>query len=175
MKQIGKILGAVIEGLTHLTGWIAALSLVAAAIIVTEGVIVRKIFGISTIWQIEASVYLLIFTVFSGSAANTFHQGANILYINGNFAAATASFIFDGGTGKVVFDASSGTITYSNSGTGTFNDVEVDNNGVTSFSLSSDLDVNGDLILTAGKLDRNDKIIRVGGSWLEEAGFSYVG
>jgi TRAP-type C4-dicarboxylate transport system permease small subunit len=68
MKQIGRILGLIIEGLTHATGWIAALSLVAAAIIVTEGVIVRKIFGISTIWQIEASVYLLIFTVFSGSA-----------------------------------------------------------------------------------------------------------
>ncbi len=58
----------IIEGLTHVTGWIAALSLVAAAIIVTEGVIVRKVFGISTIWQIEASVYLLIFTVFTGSA-----------------------------------------------------------------------------------------------------------
>ncbi len=68
MKRLGKILALVIEGLTHLTGWIAALSLVAAAIVVTEGVIVRKVFGISTIWQIEASVYLLIFTVFSGAA-----------------------------------------------------------------------------------------------------------
>jgi TRAP-type C4-dicarboxylate transport system permease small subunit len=68
MKRLGRILALVIEGLTHLSGWIAALSLVAAAVIVTEGVIVRKIFGISTIWQIEASVYLLIFTVFSGSA-----------------------------------------------------------------------------------------------------------
>ena len=68
MKRLGKILALVIEGLTHLTGWIAALSLVAAAVVVTEGVIVRKLFGISTIWQIEASVYLLIFTVFSGAA-----------------------------------------------------------------------------------------------------------
>ncbi|MFH1083506.1 MAG: TRAP transporter small permease [Pseudomonadota bacterium] len=68
MKQIGRILALIIEGLTHVTGWIAALSLVAAALIVTEGVIVRKVFGISTIWQIEASVYLLIFTVFTGSA-----------------------------------------------------------------------------------------------------------
>jgi len=68
MKQIGRILALIIEGLTHVTGWIAALSLVAAAMIVTEGVIVRKVFGISTIWQIEASVYLLIFTVFTGSA-----------------------------------------------------------------------------------------------------------
>lgn len=68
MGRLGKIVVWAIEALTHLTGWIAALSLVAAAVIVTEGVIVRKIFGISTIWQIEASVYLLIFTVFTGSA-----------------------------------------------------------------------------------------------------------
>jgi len=68
MKRLGKIAAWVIEGLTHLTGWIAALCLVAAAIIVTEGVIVRKVFGVSTIWQIEASVYLLIFTVFTGAA-----------------------------------------------------------------------------------------------------------
>jgi len=68
MKWLGRITVWLIEGLTHLTGWIAALSLVAAAIIVTEGVIVRKVLGISTIWQIEASVYLLIFTVFAGAA-----------------------------------------------------------------------------------------------------------
>jgi TRAP-type C4-dicarboxylate transport system permease small subunit len=41
---------------------------VAAAFIITEAVLVRKIFGISTIWQIEASVFLLIFTVFVGAA-----------------------------------------------------------------------------------------------------------
>jgi TRAP-type C4-dicarboxylate transport system permease small subunit len=68
MRRLGKALAWGIEGLTHLSGWIAALSLVAAAVIVTEGVIVRKVFGVSTIWQIEASVFLLIFTVFSGSA-----------------------------------------------------------------------------------------------------------
>jgi TRAP-type C4-dicarboxylate transport system permease small subunit len=68
MRRFGKALAWIIDGLTHLSGWIAALSLVAAAVIVTEGVVIRKAFGISTIWQIEASVFLLIFTVFSGSA-----------------------------------------------------------------------------------------------------------
>jgi TRAP-type C4-dicarboxylate transport system permease small subunit len=68
MRRLGKALTWCIEGLTYLSGWIAALSLVAAAVIVTEGVIVRKVFDVSTIWQIEASVFLLIFTVFSGSA-----------------------------------------------------------------------------------------------------------
>jgi TRAP-type C4-dicarboxylate transport system permease small subunit len=67
MKQIGRILSKIINGLTYITGWTAALSLVAAAVIVTEAVVVRKIFGISTIWQIEASVFLLILTVFAGA------------------------------------------------------------------------------------------------------------
>lgn len=67
MKQFGRMLNRVIDGLTYLTGWTAALCLVAAAIIVTEAVVVRKILGISTIWQIEASVFLLIFTVFAGA------------------------------------------------------------------------------------------------------------
>lgn len=68
MKRLGRILALIINGLTYITGWIAALSLVAAAIIVTECVIVRKVFGISTIWQIEASVFLLILVVFTGAA-----------------------------------------------------------------------------------------------------------
>jgi TRAP-type C4-dicarboxylate transport system permease small subunit len=67
MKQLGRILRRIIDGLTYLTGWTASLCLVAAAIIVTEGVVVRKILGISTIWQIEASVFLLIFVVFAGA------------------------------------------------------------------------------------------------------------
>jgi TRAP-type C4-dicarboxylate transport system permease small subunit len=67
MKQLGRILSKIINGLTYITGWTAALSLVAAAVIVTEAVIVRKVFGISTIWQIEAAVFLLILTVFAGA------------------------------------------------------------------------------------------------------------
>jgi len=85
MRRLGSILGLMTEGLTRLSGWIAALSLVAAAFIVTEGVIVRKIFGISTIWQIEASVYLLIFTVFSGSAfvqKNEHHLNVDLVVIH---------------------------------------------------------------------------------------------
>ena len=67
MKRLAKIGARVIQALTDITGWVAALSLVAAAIIVTEAVVVRKIFGISTIWQTEASVFLLIFVVFTGA------------------------------------------------------------------------------------------------------------
>ena len=67
MKLLGNILNRLIDGLTYITGWTAALCLVGAALVVTEAVIVRKVLGISTIWQIEASVFMLIFTVFVGA------------------------------------------------------------------------------------------------------------
>jgi TRAP-type C4-dicarboxylate transport system permease small subunit len=85
MKLLGKIANRIIDGLTNLTGWIAALCLVCAAIVVTEAVIVRKILGISTIWQIEASVFLLIFTVFAGAPfvqKNEHHLNVDLVIIH---------------------------------------------------------------------------------------------
>jgi TRAP-type C4-dicarboxylate transport system permease small subunit len=85
MKQLGRILTRIIDGLTRLMGWIAALCLLSAALIVTEGVIVRKVLGISTIWQIEASVYLLIFVVFGGAAfvqKNEHHLNVDLVIIH---------------------------------------------------------------------------------------------
>jgi TRAP-type C4-dicarboxylate transport system permease small subunit len=85
MKKLGKVLLQIVEGLTALTGWMSALCLVAAAFIITEAVIVRKIFGVSTIWQIEASVFLLIFTVFVGAPfvqKNEHHLNVDLLIIN---------------------------------------------------------------------------------------------
>jgi|SaaInl7_150m_RNA_FD_contig_21_1759010_length_859_multi_13_in_0_out_0_2 TRAP-type C4-dicarboxylate transport system permease small subunit len=75
----------IIDGLTNLSGWLAALCLVAAALIITEGVIVRKVLGISTIWQIEASVFLLIFTVFVGAPfvqKNEHHLNVDLIIIH---------------------------------------------------------------------------------------------
>jgi TRAP-type C4-dicarboxylate transport system permease small subunit len=85
MKHVGKFLTRIINGLTYITGWTAALSLVAAAIIVTEAVIVRKLLGVSTIWQIEASVFLLIFTVFAGAPfvqKNEHHLNVDLVVIH---------------------------------------------------------------------------------------------
>jgi TRAP-type C4-dicarboxylate transport system permease small subunit len=85
MKNTAKILAKIIDVLTNVTGWIAALCLVAAALIVTEAVIVRKLLGISTIWQIEASVFLLIFTVFVGAPfvqKNEHHLNVDLLIIH---------------------------------------------------------------------------------------------
>jgi TRAP-type C4-dicarboxylate transport system permease small subunit len=75
----------IINALTYLTGWTAALCLVCAALIVTEAVVIRKIFGISTIWQTEASVFLLIFTVFAGAPfvqKNEHHLNVDLVIIH---------------------------------------------------------------------------------------------
>lgn len=85
MKPVFQIVIRIVDGLTVLTGWVAALCLVAAALIVTEAVIVRKLLGISTIWQIEASVFLLIFTVFVGAPfvqKNEHHLNVDLVIIH---------------------------------------------------------------------------------------------
>lgn len=85
MKKLFRYYCKIVDGLTYLTGWIAALCLVAAALIVTEAVIVRKVLGISTIWQIEASVFLLIFTVFAGAPfvqKNEHHLNVDLVIIH---------------------------------------------------------------------------------------------
>jgi TRAP-type C4-dicarboxylate transport system permease small subunit len=85
MIQLGRIANRLIDVLTNLSGWVAALCLVCAAVIVTEAVIVRKILGISTIWQIEASVFLLIFTVFAGAPfvqKNEHHLNVDLVIIH---------------------------------------------------------------------------------------------
>ena len=85
MKLLGNILNRLIDGLTYITGWTAALCLVGAALVVTEAVIVRKVLGISTIWQIEASVFMLIFTVFAGAPfvqKNEHHLNVDLVIIH---------------------------------------------------------------------------------------------
>lgn len=67
MKKVFQAVEKCITYFTNFTGWLSALSLVASSIIVTEAVIVRKVFGISTVWQTEAAIFLLIFVVFVGA------------------------------------------------------------------------------------------------------------
>jgi len=67
MASVGRRLASIVTGLSRLSGSMAAICIVAAAFVVTEGVLARKLFGASTIWQIEASVFLLMFAVFVGA------------------------------------------------------------------------------------------------------------
>jgi C4-dicarboxylate transporter DctQ subunit len=61
-------LEAVVIVLSKVTGLIGAIFLLAAALVTTEGVLVRKILGWSTTWQIELSVFLLMYACFVGAA-----------------------------------------------------------------------------------------------------------
>jgi TRAP-type C4-dicarboxylate transport system permease small subunit len=74
MKKPGNKLAWVVNGMSYISGGAAALALVAAALIITEGVVVRKILNLSTIWQIEASVYLLMYACFVGAAFAQMHD-----------------------------------------------------------------------------------------------------
>jgi len=74
-----------VEGLSSVTGGVAALCIVAAAFVVTEGIVVRKVFGLSAVWQIEASVFLLIFAVFVGAPfvqKNEHHLNVDLVLIH---------------------------------------------------------------------------------------------
>jgi TRAP-type C4-dicarboxylate transport system permease small subunit len=82
-KLINKLFKA-IDRVTIISGWLAALSTVFAAIVVTEAIVVRKVFNISTVWQTEAAVYMLIFTVFVGAAfvqKNEAHLNVDLLLV----------------------------------------------------------------------------------------------
>ncbi len=74
-----------IEGLSKITGILGALSVLAAAIITTEAVVVRKILGWSTTWQIELSVFLLMYACFVGAAyaqMGEHHLNIDLIIIN---------------------------------------------------------------------------------------------
>jgi TRAP-type C4-dicarboxylate transport system permease small subunit len=59
---------AFIERISSVTGFVGGLAILVAAFVVTEGVVTRKVFGASAIWQIELSVFLLIYACFVGAA-----------------------------------------------------------------------------------------------------------
>ena len=74
-----------VEGLSSVTGGVAALCIVAAAFVVTEGIVVRKVFGLSAVWQIEASVFLPIFAGFVGAPfvqKNEHHLNVDLVLIH---------------------------------------------------------------------------------------------
>jgi len=58
----------IVRALSKLTGLLGALFLLAAAVVTTEGVLVRKLLNWSTTWQIELSVFLLMYACFVGAA-----------------------------------------------------------------------------------------------------------
>jgi TRAP-type C4-dicarboxylate transport system permease small subunit len=57
----------IINRLSQLSGYLAALSILAATLIIVEQVVVRYVFKIPTIWQVETAIYLLIAATFLGA------------------------------------------------------------------------------------------------------------
>jgi TRAP-type C4-dicarboxylate transport system permease small subunit len=67
MSEPRNFVFQLINRLSQLSGYIAALSILAATLIIVEQVVVRYVFKIPTIWQVETAVYLLIAATFLGA------------------------------------------------------------------------------------------------------------
>jgi len=67
MSESQNFLFQWINRLSQLSGYIAALSILVATLIIVEQVVVRYVFKIPTIWQVETAVYLLIAATFLGA------------------------------------------------------------------------------------------------------------
>jgi TRAP-type C4-dicarboxylate transport system permease small subunit len=78
MKQGAKgpfsLAADAIDNLNENVGFLCGLSVLAASLIITFGVVVRYL-GVSTPWQIELATYLLILAVFVGAAYTQKHGG----------------------------------------------------------------------------------------------------
>lgn len=60
--------------LSEIAGYLSAVALVLATVIMTYGVSMRYLFGKATIWQTEVSIYLLVFVTFVGAAYGLKHH-----------------------------------------------------------------------------------------------------
>lgn len=90
----------------------------------------------------------------------TFHANAQDIYVNGNWANTGGTF--NAGTGTVYF-VSSGTVNLNaNTSTNTFNNVDISKSSGGQVTLLSNINVNGNLVVTSGTLFANGKTINFG-------------
>ncbi len=62
-----------IDRLSELAGYASAVLILASMLIVCYGVVLRYVFGASTVWQLELSTYFLMFAAFVGGAYGLKH------------------------------------------------------------------------------------------------------
>ena len=80
--------------MSDIAGYLSALSIVVATLAVTEGVLVRYIFRIPTIWQVELAVYMLMCATFLGSPWVLKEKGhINIQLITSRFSSRTNAIL----------------------------------------------------------------------------------
>jgi TRAP-type C4-dicarboxylate transport system permease small subunit len=60
--------------LSEAAGWLCAVALVAATLVMLHSVLTRYVFQKPTVWQTEVSIYLLIFVTFVGAAFGLKHH-----------------------------------------------------------------------------------------------------
>lgn len=60
--------------ISELAGYVCAVALVAATLIMLHSVITRYVFELPTVWQTEVSIYLLIFVTFVGASFGLKHH-----------------------------------------------------------------------------------------------------
>lgn len=73
-RQILKKTAKIIDIASDIAGYMGAVAVLASAIILTLEVLSRYLFNTPTIWEIEASVFLLIFAGFVGAAYGLKHE-----------------------------------------------------------------------------------------------------
>jgi TRAP-type C4-dicarboxylate transport system permease small subunit len=62
-----------IDRLSEFVGYASAVLILASMLIVCYGVLLRYVFGASTVWQLELSTYFLMFSAFVGGAYGLKH------------------------------------------------------------------------------------------------------
>jgi len=77
MKDSLRMLARIIEAFNRVMYWFSAVAILLSSLILTYEVLMRYIFVIPTIWEIEAAVYLGVLATFMG-AAYGLKDGAHI-------------------------------------------------------------------------------------------------
>lgn len=72
LKYIGSFRWA--NTTSEWAGYLSAIAMVAATLVMVHGVLSRYFFGNPTIWQTEVSIYLLVFVTFVGAAYGLKHH-----------------------------------------------------------------------------------------------------
>ena len=67
-------LSRLIGWISELTGYLSAVALIAATLVTAHGVFVRYFLKQPTIWQVETTIYLLMFVAFVGAAYGLKHH-----------------------------------------------------------------------------------------------------
>ncbi|MBA7511636.1 hypothetical protein ES705_03632 [subsurface metagenome] len=99
-----------------------------------------------------------------------FNAGGSTVTCNGDFSVTVGTF--NAGSSTVIMDATSGTWDLITEGTCAFNNLQIDAAGAT-IELEDDLDVDGNLTISAGTLDTKsgeNNPINVAGNWAFEEG-----